>query len=569
MKKKTAALLLAAAMVTVPSAAEEGCGVQPAPSGWAAEYIAKAENITKDLNPRWRSAVSRETFCEMTYNMMDGAAEIDWKKASPTPLSDVKNEKIDALRLEGIVEGKAEGIFAPEDSLTREEAAIILDRAAQRLNLSEKPQKEAFADEEEISDKAKDAVKRMCALGVMCGVGEGRFDPKGEYTAEQAAATLVRLLEAVPKQAEAETFADKLSANMPDDRNYMFSPLSVKTALLTAAEGAGGETRGEILDALNVTDADEYGKSLKLMLENYSKSDLLKLGSANSIWVNTDKTTQKFSEEYKAKVKEAFGAEAAEVTDKTAASAINGWVNEKTAGKISSIVDENNADFWAMLVNAVYFKGRWLSQFSESATEKDIFTSRGGKETSIDFMNKTAWIRCARENGVDIAELPYLTREAVTGEDGEYIETKKLEGVDVSMYLMMSDNDFNPEQTLANAKFSSSYTALGVPKFKIEYAADLRDILKKTGINRAFLETAEFEGMFNKGNMQITDVMHKTYITVDEKGTEAAAVTGIGMAGTSLPPEPVELRFNKPFTFVIKDNIGGEVLFMGEYAFAE
>jgi len=75
--------------------------------------------------------------------------------------------------------------------------------------------------------------------------------------------------------------------------------------------------------------------------------------------------------------------------------------------------------------------------------------------------------------------------------------------------------------------------------------------------------------MFDKGNMWFTDTLHKTYISVDEKGTEASAVTSIGMGGSSLPPEPIELKFNKPFYFAIRDNTSGETLFMGRYAFAE
>ena len=80
---------------------------------------------------------------------------------------------------------------------------------------------------------------------------------------------------------------------------------------------------------------------------------------------------------------------------------------------------------------------------------------------------------------------------------------------------------------------------------------------------------AEFGSMFDGGNMWLDRVVHKTYIKVDEEGTEAAAVTGAGMGGSALPPEPLEVKYNRPFTFVIKDNINGEILFMGEYAFAE
>ena len=184
-------------------------------------------------------------------------------------------------------------------------------------------------------------------------------------------------------------------------------------------------------------------------------------------------------------------------------------------------------------------------------------------------MNRRAWMSYANTDGVSIVALPYLTRQDVFDENGEHIETKKLDGVNISMYLMMSDGSYSPEEVLNKAEMDSTYITLSVPKFNIEYSTGLNDILKTIGINRAFEENAEFEKMFDSGNMWIDSSIHKTYIKVDEEGTEAAAVTALGMAGSAMPPEPIEVKFNKPFTFVIKDNANGEILFMGEYAFAK
>ena len=264
-----------------------------------------------------------------------------------------------------------------------------------------------------------------------------------------------------------------------------------------------------------------------------------------------------------------FDATSDIVTDKNAVSEINGWVNDKTEGKIPAIITESNKDFLAMLVNAVYFKGRWQNEFNKSATEKDVFTSRDSSQTEIDFMNRRAWMSYANTDGVSIVALPYLTRQDVFDENGEYIETKKLDGVDIRMYLMMSDGNFSPEEILNKAEMDSRFITLSVPKFNIEYSTGLNSILKTIGINKAFEENAEFEKMFDSGNMWIDSSIHKTYIKVDEEGTEAAAVTALGMAGSAMPPEPIEVKFNKPFTFVIKDNANGEILFMGEYAFAK
>ena len=132
-----------------------------------------------------------------------------------------------------------------------------------------------------------------------------------------------------------------------------------------------------------------------------------------------------------------------------------------------------------------------------------------------------------------------------------------------------SDEIFT-ENGKSDESFESTYIKMSMPKFRIEYETSLNQILKNMGITTAFDdETADFTKMFDKGNMWFTETIHKTYIDVNEKGTEAAAVTAVGMAGSALPPEPIELKFNKPFYFAIRDNTSGEILFMGRYAFAK
>ena len=138
------------------------------------------------------------------------------------------------------------------------------------------------------------------------------------------------------------------------------------------------------------------------------------------------------------------------------------------------------------------------------------------------------------------------------------------------MFLIMSDNEFSPEMAVDTIATEPEYLALSVPKFKIEYSQNLADSVKELGINKAFDPiVAEFSNMFTRDTMWITSLMHKTYINVDEEGTEAAAVTGAGMAGNARPPEPTVVKFNKPFSFVIRDNVNGEILFMGKYSFGE
>ena len=367
-------------------------------------------------------------------------------------------------------------------------------------------------------------------------------------------------------------FADKVNAQMPTDKNYMFSPMSIKMALALAANGATGETQDQILSALGLTNLDDFNALSKDLIARYSQTDILKLNIANSIWMNKDKTSQNFSEAFKKTATDFYDAEVKSINNSNAVKEINSWVSDKTNGKIPTII-QNADDFWAMLINAIYFKGAWRDEFSVNATKPDQFNNADGTKITVDFMNKTKWYPYAKTNSVQIIELPYQNRLEKFSEDGEYIGTDKYDDLDVSMYMIMPEGDINVEQELSAAindnDFKSTYIKMSMPKFKIEYSTSLNEIFMNMGITTAFDEkNADFTKMFDKGNMWFTKTIHKTFIDVDEKGTEAAAVTAIGMAGSALPPEPIELKFNKPFYFAIRDNISGETLFMGRFAYA-
>lgn len=364
------------------------------------------------------------------------------------------------------------------------------------------------------------------------------------------------------KAALSGSFTENLNSMMPEDRNYMFSPLSIKTAFAMAANGALGETKSQIEHALGISDLDAFNQSTKELIAKYSEAEILKLNVANSIWINSSRTSQRFSEAFTKKLVEFYKAEAFVRDGKTIVGDINGWVNDKTNGKIPTIA--NSDDFWATLINAVYFKGAWQNEFSENATKPDIFTDRNGVEKNISFMNRTGYYRYLNDGENEIICLPY--------KNGYFDEEKGdniFYGLDVAMYLVKGNFEENTLNSFVqNAK--NTYISLSMPKFKFEYSTSLNEMMKTLGIDYSFdAEKADFTNMFDSGSMFITDALHKTYIAVDEKGTEAAAVTAIMMAGSALPPKPVEVKFNTPFTFVIRDNDSGEILFLGEYAFAE
>lgn len=224
----------------------------------------------------------------------------------------------------------------------------------------------------------------------------------------------------------------------------------------------------------------------------------------------------------------------------------------------------------------MYFSGNWVNEFNEGATYKGKFTNFDGTTGEAEFMNDIAnYMYFADENTVAV-EIPYKNTVHIIDEDGRLLNHFRDE-LNVSMYVMMTENEekiATLENIISLGKLKGERINLHLPKFKIETSVVLNDILKKSGIIKAFdVFEAEFDKMFDaedEFNMYIDSVLHKTYINVDEKGTEAAAVTAIMMAGSAMSPkEPTEVKFDRPFTFVIRDNTNNEILFAGEYISAK
>ena len=683
MKKRISIILAAVMLISITVVAFALGTTTPTPkednpiSEWAQESVVKAgENniLESGRNYVYGNPITREEFCELIYNLIHNTSskgiEIDY--ALNIDITDTDNAKVLELYAREIINGKTKTEFAPNDTLTREEAATIIARTCDKeIPVPRHELYYEFADKAEISDWAMNGVQNVCNMGVMKGTGDHKFSPKGTFTIEEAITALMRIFDTYKanealngggivikseidgnviitdendvaeikriltsyryteppcdgitthyitfdnevysllkdckeikkdgKQAKISdndlatilkiiektqepvvstpetslSFADNLDKQMPKDKNYMFSPMSIKMALALAANGASGETQEQILNALSVASLEEFNGVSKDIIKRYSQADILNLNIANSIWMNKDKTSQNFSDAYKKIATEYYNAEVKSITNPNAVKEINGWVSDKTNGKIPTIIQDAN-DFWAMLINAIYFKGAWLDEFSVYATKPDQFNNADGTKITVDFMNKTKWVPYAETKSVKMIELPYQNRLEKFSDDGVYLDTEVYKDLDASMYLIMPEGDINAEQELSAAindnAFKSTYIKMAMPKFKIEYSTDLNEIFMNMGITTAFDEkNADFTKMFDKGNMWFTRTIHKTFIDVDEKGTEAAAVTAIGMGGSALPPEPIELKFNKPFYFAIRDNTSGETLFMGRYAFA-
>lgn len=363
---------------------------------------------------------------------------------------------------------------------------------------------------------------------------------------------------------ESITFKDEFNILkfMPDDKNYMVSPFSLKMAMSLAANGADGETKDEILTAFGIDNLDSYNTAAKELIERYEDTSSVKLNVANSIWLNKDVAGKdiKFTDEYKKLVSEYYKGTASEEDAKNIASKINSWVEKKTNNKIKDLIPTGNAEFLSVLVNTIYFKGEWADQFEKFATQEEDFTDRDGNVSKTDFMHKTERFRFYEDENMKMVRVPY-------------------KGGQTAMYLVLPTNEDKMDIASALENMNSYEVRLSFPKFKTEYSLSFKEVLKHIGIEKAFdawgaeFDKVMFEGVKDGENAYVDDVLQKTFIEVDENGTEAAAATAVIMnKATSMGPgmeEIKEFKADKPFIYFIRDDVTHEVLFIGEYAYTK
>ena len=345
---------------------------------------------------------------------------------------------------------------------------------------------------------------------------------------------------------------------MTKEENYMVSPFSLKMAMMIAANGAEGETKQEILDTFAVEDINVFNEKAKQIIEKYNNTEYVKLNVANSIWLNTSLAGNniEFIDAYKNIVKEFYSGEVGAEDENTIANVINKWIEEKTNGKIKDVLDSSKkAEFIAALVNTIYFKGEWDTQFEEKSTSKETFTSRDKNKAKIDFMHNTGYYDYYEDKNIQMVKLPYR-------------------GNDLSMSFVLPKDEENMDIKSALENMTLERVELSIPKFKTEYELEFNDVLKTMGIEKAFDDrAANFLAMLSNADIYIETVLQKTFIEVDEAGTEAAAATAVVMyVKSGIEPDqekPKVFKADKPFIYFIMDEATGEILFIGEYAYAK
>ncbi|MGG4108426.1 serpin family protein [Paenibacillus lautus] len=347
-------------------------------------------------------------------------------------------------------------------------------------------------------------------------------------------------------------------SNSPEYKsgNLIISPYSITQALALAYNGTAGDTAAEMSDVLgwkgmSVDDINEGNRQLRSLLENGGG---VVLNVANSVWHQQGLEMKK---PYLQTVKDSYRAEVKEANlmHADAMDAINQWVNDKTSGMIPTIYDEPPGGV-AVLINAIYFNGGWMDEFDPANTVEEEFTLSDGTTQKIPMMKREARYSYKEGASWQAIRIPYG--------DGRMhmlvILPKETSSMDELQQQLWKDTSAWKDD------FSHETIQLGLPKFKVEQTFELPDALQSLGMIQAFdRDAADFSAMADDGEkFWIEKVKHKTVVDVSEKGTEAAAITAVGVeTGAVQPTEPIVMNVDRPFFFAIEDRDTGTWLFMG------
>ncbi len=347
------------------------------------------------------------------------------------------------------------------------------------------------------------------------------------------------------------------------DENLFYSPYSISTALAMTYAGARGATAEEMAKTLHFDLPPNrlhpaYAEMIRDLNEAGKKGDF-QLSVANRLW---GQKGESFLKEFLDLTERLYGAGLSQVNfagdAEGARRTINDWVEKQTADRIKELIlkDVLGRDTVLVLVNAIYMKADWLSPFRKQETRDEPFFATGDRELKVPMMHQTGSFGYAETDGLQVLELGYkgdrlsmvilLPRQ----KDGLADLEKRMNFGSMTRWL---------------AQLEIRKARVSLPRFKATMGFNLKDKLQSLGMTTAFTAKADLSGMNGKKNLSISGVIHKAFVNVDEKGTEAAAATAVIVGRTAMPmPEQIpEFRADHPFVFLIRDRQTGAVLFLG------
>jgi serine protease inhibitor len=350
----------------------------------------------------------------------------------------------------------------------------------------------------------------------------------------------------------------KVAESSGESENIIISPLSISYALSMTLNGANGTTRDAMLEALRVngitpeTINNSY-KNLSEALLNVDKRVLISI--ANSVWTENNFVvkapfTEILTGFYNAESK------SFDISDPLAPKQMNSWIESKTNGLIKNMIDQLNDNTVMLLINAIYFKGKWKSQFDSKNTVQRSFEKPGGSTAEVPMMKQTSDIKIFTGEGFVLAEFPYGQGNFVM----DIILPDDHSGVN-SIMPLINDTSFKGWLNQLHER----ETDVTFPRFKYGYKKQLKDILTMMGMGITFTDDADFSNISDL-SLLINDVTHQAFIETNEEGTEAAAATIVDVGVTSMPPPPLVLNIDHSFLYIIREITTNSILFMGRVA---
>jgi serpin B len=345
----------------------------------------------------------------------------------------------------------------------------------------------------------------------------------------------------------------------PFGPNTLISPLSIYLALDMAYNGAAGSTADSMAATLQLSGVPvgQLNAVSHALLQQLPKEDSkVQLKIANSFWYATKLPAP--ASGFRDSITDSYQgtAQPIDFTNSGSLNTINSWVSQNTAGKIPQLLKQLDPTLAMLLVNAVYFNGSWLHGFQSSATRNGPFFTSTKNTVTVPYMNQTALLGLHTDSNMIMVEMPYGTGKAF------------------DMYLILPFSRTQPLDsfvsglnavTLEHAldNLDSAQIDLSMPKWEYSYGIDnMQPELTALGMGIAFGNNANFSAMYPGQQMNISQVTHKTYISVSENGTTAAAATSIGVV-TTAAPAILAVKLDHPFVYLIREKSTGLILFIG------
>ena len=325
-------------------------------------------------------------------------------------------------------------------------------------------------------------------------------------------------------------------------KNLTISPLSIFQSLSLVTNGANEETKNELLKLLDNKGMEEINElNLRII---YEIKEMSSIEIANAIMTRISPLPNF--------VKIAKENYLSEIQPLRNAKQINKWCNEKTHGKIKEIVNEIDDNIFMIILNAVYFKGQWINPFKKELTSKQIFYNFNSEKDGkyVDIMKITEHFKYFKDSNLQAIELPFK-KDTMSA-----LIILPNQNININEFINILDDDNEYLYTIIdNLKHSKVY--LEMPKFEITYKESLKEVLKNMGVKLAFNTKADFSKIRSQNDLMIDEIIHKTYLKVNEDGAEAAAITMITMKNMGMIPRPeiiYKMIINRPFLFILRNS---------------